>query len=165
MPAQIFTVHPLQFLKIHLGRRGLNTIEIEAIDQFLTVEDFLFIPGRPPEENQEVEQCTGQVPLVAEVTDKGIAIPFRVWLSLCIGYHRQMGELRHGGIQGLVQGNMPIGVLHMVIPADNMTDIHRYIVDHVREMEDRRPIGADDDKVLHVFGLLAQGPLDLVNKG
>ena len=45
-------------------------------------------------------------------------------------------------------------VLDMVVAADDVRDALVYVVYHVRDVEDRRTVRADDSEVLYVLGLL-----------
>ena len=53
-------------------------------------------------------------------------------------------------------------VLHVVVAANDVRDALVYVVHHVGQVENRRPVGTDDREILDVLGLLGHVSLDYV---
>ena len=61
---------------------------------------------------------------------------------------------RRRGTKSLEKLDVLERVLHVVVAADHVRHALVDVVHHVREVEDRRAVGADDREIGHVFGLL-----------
>ena len=71
-----------------------------------------------------------------------------------------MAILRHGGAERLEDADVLEGVLDVVVAADDVRHPLVDVIDDVRDVEDRRTVGADDREVLDVLRLLRHVALD-----
>jgi len=94
------------------------------------------------------------------LADERRAVALRVGLALLVDDHRQVPVLRHRRAERLEDADVLERVLHMVVAADDVRHALVDVVDDVRDVEDRRAVGADDREVRNVLGLLRHVALD-----
>ena len=162
LAGDVLAVHPAQLLHVEAGGARLAAVEGERLDHLLARHDLAVLAGRPAEQDEEVEERLGQIALLLELADERRAIALRIRLSLVVDDHRQVAIFGRRGAHRLEDLDVLERVLDVVVAADHVRDGHVDVVHHVGEVEDRRAVGADDDEVLHVLGLLLHVALDEV---
>ena len=98
--------------------------------------------------------------MLAVLAHERRAVALGVWLPLLVDDHREVGVPRHLGAERAEDADVLEGVLDVVVAADDVGDALVDVVHHVRDVEDRRAVGADDREVLDVLRLLRHVALD-----
>ena len=132
----------------------MHRLKREKLDHLVLRENLAVVAGIPAKEKKIVEKRLGNIPLLTEFTDKRGAITLGVGFTLRIDNHREMPVLRRRRAKRLEKLYVLEGVLHMVVAADDVRNTLVDVINHVRQMENGRPIAADDGEVLDILGLL-----------
>ncbi|MNO65356.1 hypothetical protein D3C76_561100 [compost metagenome] len=70
--------------------------------------------------------------------------------------HGDVGKLRHGRVQGLVDVDLARGVVDVVFATHHVGDLHVPVIDHHAEVVGGGAVGAADDEIVE----LGVGELD-----
>ena len=105
------------------------------------------MPGRPAEERQVVDQRLADEALGDVVGDRGLALALAHLRPVRVEDERQVGEERDRVAERAEHQDLLRRVREVVLAADDVADLHRGVVDHDREVVERRAVAADDDEV------------------
>ena len=126
--------------------------EAEGPDQLVAGEEFLVRAGIPAEQTEKVAQRPGDEPLLpVKLHCHHITMAaFGDFSFLQIHGQRHMGKDRHFRLQCFIKQDLPGGVGHVVLTADDMGYAVSDIIDHIAQQVERLSVGADNDKILDV---------------
>ena len=153
------------------GRRAVDPIEGELLDQLGAGEDLLARVVAPAQACQVVEHGLREVAAVdvlVEVDEDPLVL---VLLDLPLRHLRPRSRLGHVGDvgeggklgpEGLEDQELGEGVREVLLGPDHVGDPHVDVVDDAREVVEGRAVGADDHEVADLVGGERDVPLDQV---
>ena len=157
----VVLVDPGQLLEIEARGRPVGLADVEQGDHLLAREDFL-VAVRPAEAHQIVQQRMRQEAVVAVLHDADRTMPLAELLAVRPEDHRQVGELRHGRAERVVDVDLARRVVDVIVAADHLADTHVDVVDDDREVVGREAVRAEQHEVVELLVAPFDAALDLV---
>ena len=78
--------------------------------------------------------------------------------------HGNVGKFRQRVSEGFVEEDLAGGVVHMVVPPDDMGDVHERVIHHGAEVISRPAVAAQDDQIVQLFVVEFDRSFDQVAK-
>jgi hypothetical protein len=144
---QVLLIEPAELLGIELRGAAADVIEIEPFDE-LVHREHLLVAVRPAEPGEVVVQGLGQVAVVEVLHDAHGAVALRETFAVLAEDHRDMAEQRHVRPERAVDVDLARRVVHVVVAADHVRDVHVPVVDHDAEVVRRHAVGTLDHEVV-----------------
>ena len=148
-----------QVLEIDMGGLGLiepgstllDVLDVEGLDDLANFHDLAVVPGIPTQQGNGVAHGGRKKMALLVFLDQGSPVTLA---HLALAHLRvfqdqwQVSELRRLHAERVEQLNVLAGVAQMILPANNVGDVHRDVVHHVDKMECRTAVRSTNDKVL-----------------
>ncbi len=154
-------VQPQQ-LFIVVNARGLaHVMQGKVADELFLGENLLVAVG-PPEPGQVIVQGVGQNPPVPVGQHRQGAVALGKLGPVFAQHQGHVGQKRRLGPQGLIDQQLPGRVADMVVPPDNMGNVHGDIVHHHRQVIGGEAVCPQDHQVIQLPVFKGDMAFDLV---
>ena len=140
-------VDPVQLGDVPLRRAARQVVAVEPGDQLLAVEQ-LVVAVAPAQARQVVDHRVGQVAGVFVLHDADRAVALGELVAVGPEDHRHVAVLGQFGAERAQDVDLARRVVHVVVAADHVADLHVPVVDDDAEVVGRRAVGARDDQVV-----------------
>ena len=150
---QVLTVHPRELVLVEDAGAVSDIRELESGREFRRGQHFLVVPRRPPDQRQIVQERFRQVPLVAELRNRGGTVAFRERTVVRTEHQREMRERRRFVPERLVEQQLPRRVRDVVLAADHVGHTHQRVIHDHREVVRRMPIRSHQHGIADDAGL------------
>ena len=147
-------VQPDELARVRLRGRAVDLLEIEQLADLVAREHLLIAVG-PADAREPAEHGLRQIALRAVVLDRHGIASLRELLAAGPDDQRNVREQRRRLLQRLVERELEGRVAVVVRAADHVADAHVEVVDHDREVVERRAVAAADDHVADLAHVLA----------
>ncbi len=139
----VLTVERVQLLDVEVGRRLVDVLQAELVDDPLPRDDLLVAGWCPPERHQVVAHRLHQVPLIAVLLEGDLVAALRQLLALLVDQHGHVGpHRRRRRPERRPQQLLLRRVGQVLLGADHAGDVLAHVVDDVGQEEHRAAVAA-----------------------
>ena len=145
----VVLIEPAELVVVEGGGRTIHVGDVERRNHLVTREDLL-IAVRPAQPRELVEQRLRQISVVAELHHPDRAVTLRQPLAVRAEDHRHMSVARRRRIQRRDDVQLPGGVHHVVVAANDVGDVHVQVIDDDAEVVRRHAVPARNDEIVEL---------------
>ena len=146
----VLVIHPFELVRIEASGRRRQPLQIEPGDELFAGEHF-GIAMRPAQAREIVEDCAGQVAVVAVLHDAPRTMPLGEFLAFRRQDRRQVRIDRHCSIECADHVDLPRRIVDVIVAADHVGDAHVEIVDDDAEIVSGGAVRAGDDQIVELL--------------
>jgi len=138
--APVLPVHPEQLVPVEAGVAPVDVGKVKPLDEVGNGQNLLVVSRGPTEQAEIVADGRGQIAGLLVEPEGRPLVPLAHLGAPAIQDQRDVGKLRRRGAQGLVEGDVLVGVGQVVFSPNHMRDPHLQVVDDIHEVKYRAAV-------------------------